>query len=169
MTRAGLLSVLFLGVTLLRAPAIAGENHPPRKPQPEHATAARAHPQPPVTPATPAPVQGATPAAPHACAVPTAPGLGAVVVGCRLDAHPFRGLAAGVQTKDLKRAHRLAKRLQAGTVWINTWHMIEPNSPFGGYKLSGYGRENGVAMVEHLTKLKQVWVDLNDFTMDLFA
>src|SRR5436305_1860584 len=79
------------------------------------------------------------------------------------------GLAAGVQTKDLKRAHRLAKRLQAGTVWINTWHMIEPNSPFGGYKLSGYGRENGIAMVEHLTRLKQVWVDLNDFTMDLFA
>ena len=79
------------------------------------------------------------------------------------------GLAAGVQTKDLKRAHRLAKRLQAGTVWINTWHMIEANSPFGGYKLSGYGRENGIAMVEHLTKLKQVWVDLNDFTMDLFG
>src|SRR5437773_2555614 len=79
------------------------------------------------------------------------------------------GLAAGVQTKDLKRAHRIAKRLQAGTVWINTWHMIEPNSPFGGYKLSGYGRENGIAMVEHLTRLKQVWVDLNDFTMDLFA
>src|SRR5207247_10627646 len=72
------------------------------------------------------------------------------------------GLAAGVQTKDLKRAHRLAKRLQAGTVWINTWHMIEANSPFGGYKPSGYGRENGIAMVEHLTKLKQVWVDLND-------
>jgi aldehyde dehydrogenase (NAD+) len=79
------------------------------------------------------------------------------------------GLAAGVQTKDLKRAHRIAKRLQAGTVWINTWHMIEQNSPFGGYKLSGYGRENGLAMVEHLTRLKQVWVDLNDFTMDLFA
>jgi acyl-CoA reductase-like NAD-dependent aldehyde dehydrogenase len=79
------------------------------------------------------------------------------------------GLAAGVQTKDLKRAHRLAKRLQAGTVWINTWHMIEANSPFGGYKLSGYGRENGLAMIEHLTKLKQVWVDLNDFTMDLFG
>ncbi len=79
------------------------------------------------------------------------------------------GLAAGVQTKDIKRAHRIAKRLQAGTVWINTWHMIEPNSPFGGYKLSGYGRENGVAMVDHLTRLKQVWVDLNDFTMDLFG
>jgi len=79
------------------------------------------------------------------------------------------GLAAGVQTRDLKRAHRFAKRLQAGTVWINTWHMIEPNAPFGGYKMSGYGRENGVAMVEHLTKLKQVWVDLNDFSMDFFG
>jgi acyl-CoA reductase-like NAD-dependent aldehyde dehydrogenase len=79
------------------------------------------------------------------------------------------GLAAGVQTKDIKRAHRIAKRLQAGTVWINTWHMIEPNSPFGGYKLSGYGRENGIAMVDHLTRLKQVWVDLNEFTMDLFT
>src|SRR2546422_10108865 len=79
------------------------------------------------------------------------------------------GPAAGVQTKDLKRAHRLAKRLQAGTVWINTWHMIEANSPFGGYNLSGYGRENGIAMGEHLTKLKQVWVDLNDFTMDFFG
>jgi acyl-CoA reductase-like NAD-dependent aldehyde dehydrogenase len=79
------------------------------------------------------------------------------------------GLAAGVQTRDVKRAHRLAKRLQAGTVWINTWHMIEPTAPFGGYKLSGYGRENGVAMVEHLTRLKQVWVDLNDFPMDFFG
>ena len=79
------------------------------------------------------------------------------------------GLAAGVQTRDLKRAHRMAKRLEAGTVWINTWHKIEPNSPFGGYKLSGYGRENGPTMIEHLTRLKQVWVDLNDFTMDLFG
>ena len=79
------------------------------------------------------------------------------------------GLAAGVQTRDVKRAHRMAKRLQAGTVWINTWHKIEPNSPFGGYKLSGYGRENGPTMIEHLTRLKQVWVDLNEFTMDLFG
>jgi acyl-CoA reductase-like NAD-dependent aldehyde dehydrogenase len=79
------------------------------------------------------------------------------------------GLAAGVQTRDIKRAHRMAKRLQAGTVWINTWHKIEPNSPFGGYKLSGYGRENGPTMIEHLTRLKQVWVDLNEFTMDLFG
>jgi acyl-CoA reductase-like NAD-dependent aldehyde dehydrogenase len=79
------------------------------------------------------------------------------------------GLAGGVQTRDIKRAHRIAKRLQAGTVWINTWHKIEMNSPFGGYKLSGYGRENGPTMIEHLTRLKQVWVDLNEFTMDLFG
>jgi aldehyde dehydrogenase (NAD+) len=79
------------------------------------------------------------------------------------------GLAAGVQTADVKRAHRVAKRLQAGTVWVNTWHMIEPTAPFGGYKLSGYGRENGPVMVEHLTRTKQVWVDLNDFPMDFFG
>ena len=81
----------------------------------------------------------------------------------------LRSRRAACRRSDLKRALRLTKRLQAGTVWVNTWHMIEPNSPFGGYKLSGYGRENGLAMVEHLTRLKQVWVDLNDFTMDLFA
>ncbi|MBT8342578.1 MAG: aldehyde dehydrogenase family protein [Desulfatitalea sp.] len=79
------------------------------------------------------------------------------------------GLAAGLQTKDLKRAHRFASRLQAGTVWINTWHMVEANTPFGGYKLSGYGRENGFAMIEHLTRLKQVWVDLNDSVGDLLG
>jgi acyl-CoA reductase-like NAD-dependent aldehyde dehydrogenase len=79
------------------------------------------------------------------------------------------GLAGGVQTRDIKRAHRIAKRLQAGTVWINTWHKIEPNSPFGGYKLSGYGRENGPTMIDHLTRLKQVWVDMNEFTVDLFG
>src|SRR5262245_24027171 len=81
----------------------------------------------------------------------------------------INGLAEGVQKRGVKREDRMAKRLQAGTVWINTWHKIEPNSPFGGYKLSGYGRENGPTMIEHLTRLKQVWVDLNEFTMDLFG
>src|SRR5262245_45287862 len=81
----------------------------------------------------------------------------------------INGLAEGVQKRGVKREDRIAKKLQAGTVWINTWHKIEPNSPFGGYKLSGYGRENGPTMVEHVTRLKQVWVDLNEFTMDLFA
>jgi len=79
------------------------------------------------------------------------------------------GLAAGIQTNDLKRAHRLARRLRAGSVWINTYHRIESSAPFGGYKMSGYGRENGTAMVSYLTRTKSVAVDLNDFTMDLFV
>ncbi|MEI8358194.1 MAG: aldehyde dehydrogenase family protein [Deltaproteobacteria bacterium] len=79
------------------------------------------------------------------------------------------GLAAGIQTNDIKRAHKLARRLKAGSVWINTYHRIETSCPFGGYKMSGYGRENGVGMVNYLTRTKSVAVDLNDYTMDLFA
>jgi acyl-CoA reductase-like NAD-dependent aldehyde dehydrogenase len=79
------------------------------------------------------------------------------------------GLAAGIQTNDIKRAHKLARRLKAGSVWINCYHRIETSCPFGGYKLSGYGRENGVGMVQYLTRTKSVAVDLNDFTLDLFA
>jgi aldehyde dehydrogenase (NAD+) len=59
------------------------------------------------------------------------------------------GLAAGVQTRDVKRAHRIAKRLQAGTVWINTWHKIEAQLAVRRrYKLSGYGRENSPTMID---------------------
>ena len=54
-------------------------------------------------------------------------------------------------------------------MWINTYHRIETSCPFGGYKMSGYGRENGVGMVNYLTRTKSVAVDLNDFVMDLFA
>ncbi|HEY8516432.1 MAG TPA: aldehyde dehydrogenase family protein [Candidatus Binatia bacterium] len=79
------------------------------------------------------------------------------------------GLAAGIQTNDIKRAHKLARRLKAGSVWINTYHRIETSCPFGGYKMSGYGRENGTAMVQYLTRTKSVAVDLNDYTLDLFA
>lgn len=79
------------------------------------------------------------------------------------------GLAAGIQTNDIKRAHKLARRLKAGSVWINCYHRIETTCPFGGYKMSGYGRENGMAMVQYLTRTKSVAVDLNDFTLDLFA
>ncbi|MEW6271137.1 MAG: aldehyde dehydrogenase family protein [Thermodesulfobacteriota bacterium] len=79
------------------------------------------------------------------------------------------GLAAGIQTNDIKRAHKLARRLKAGSVWINTYHRIETSCPFGGYKMSGYGRENGIGMVNYLTRTKSVAVDLNDYTMDLFA
>jgi aldehyde dehydrogenase (NAD+) len=71
------------------------------------------------------------------------------------------GLAAGVWTNDLKRAHRVAQRLEAGTVWINTYHPLDAASPFGGYKQSGYGRELGAYALDLYTQIKSVWVDLS--------
>ncbi|MGH7466374.1 MAG: aldehyde dehydrogenase family protein [Longimicrobiales bacterium] len=71
------------------------------------------------------------------------------------------GLAAGVWTSSVKRAHRVARRLQAGTVWINTYHPLDAASPFGGYKQSGYGRELGAYALDLYTQIKSVWVDLN--------
>ena len=71
------------------------------------------------------------------------------------------GLAAGIWTNDLKRAHRVAKRLEAGTVWINTYHPLDAASPFGGYKQSGYGRELGSYALDLYTQIKSVWVDLS--------
>jgi len=72
---------------------------------------------------------------------------------------PF-GLAAAVWSRDIGRAHRVARRLQAGTVWINTYNRYDAAAPFGGYKQSGYGRELGVHALEHYTQVKNVWVDL---------
>ena len=71
------------------------------------------------------------------------------------------GLAAGVWTKDVKKAHYVAKKLQAGTVWINTYNIYDTATPFGGYKQSGFGREMSMHAIEHYTQLKSVWVDLN--------
>jgi aldehyde dehydrogenase (NAD+) len=70
------------------------------------------------------------------------------------------GLASGIQTSDLGRALRLADRIKAGTVWLNTWHKYHPNAPFGGYKASGYGREQGTEALENYTQYKTVWVNL---------
>jgi aldehyde dehydrogenase (NAD+) len=70
------------------------------------------------------------------------------------------GLASGVQTRDLGRALRLADRIKAGTVWINTWHKYHPNAPFGGYKMSGYGREQGAEALESYTQYKTIWANL---------
>jgi betaine-aldehyde dehydrogenase len=72
------------------------------------------------------------------------------------------GLAAGVFTNDLKRAHRVIARLQAGTCWINHYNITPVELPFGGVKLSGLGRENGRAAIEHYTQLKSVYVAMGD-------
>ncbi|MDT7687921.1 MAG: hypothetical protein QOE46_680 [Acidobacteriota bacterium] len=71
------------------------------------------------------------------------------------------GLSAGIWTKDITRAHRFAKAIRAGTVWINTYNMFNAASPFGGYKQSGYGREMGKHALEMYTHIKSVWVDLS--------
>jgi betaine-aldehyde dehydrogenase len=72
------------------------------------------------------------------------------------------GLAAGVFTNDLARAHRVAARLQAGIVWINNYNLTPIEVPFGGYRQSGIGRENSLAAVEHYTQLKTVYVEMGD-------
>ena len=70
------------------------------------------------------------------------------------------GLAAAVWTKDIKKAHHVARKLQAGTVWVNSYNVYDTAVPFGGYKQSGFGREMSVHALEHYTQLKSVWVDL---------
>jgi betaine-aldehyde dehydrogenase len=72
------------------------------------------------------------------------------------------GLAAGVFTNDLTRAHRVIARLQAGTCWINHYNITPIELPFGGVKLSGLGRENGRAAIEHYTQLKSVYVAMGN-------
>ena len=72
---------------------------------------------------------------------------------------PF-GLAAGVWTRDVARAHRVARRIQAGTVWVNTYRNTVPQSPFGGYKTSGLGRESGFEGIKEYLQVKSIWVDL---------
>jgi len=72
------------------------------------------------------------------------------------------GLAGAVFTKDFSRAHRVAKKIQAGIVWINDYNITPPEVPFGGYKQSGLGRENGLQAIEHYTQVKTVYVNLGD-------
>jgi betaine-aldehyde dehydrogenase len=72
------------------------------------------------------------------------------------------GLAAGVFTNDLTRGHRVIGKLQAGTCWINDYNVTPIELPFGGVKMSGLGRENGRAAIEHYTQLKSVYVAMKD-------
>src|SRR5437660_4135259 len=70
------------------------------------------------------------------------------------------GLASAIWTNDLKKAHQLSRRLKAGTVWINTYGLMDASLPFGGFKQSGFGRELGMHAIEHYTELKTVWMNL---------
>ncbi|HET9580395.1 MAG TPA: aldehyde dehydrogenase [Usitatibacter sp.] len=79
------------------------------------------------------------------------------------------GLAAGLWTRDVRRAHTMARRLQAGTVWINTYRALTFNSPFGGYKNSGLGRANGMESIEQYLQTKSVWCELSEEVQDPFV
>jgi aldehyde dehydrogenase (NAD+) len=77
----------------------------------------------------------------------------------RANNNPY-GLAAAVWTRDVKKAHTVSRRLKAGTVWINTYGLMDAALPFGGYKSSGFGRELGAHAIEHYTELKTVWLNM---------
>ncbi|MEP7259867.1 MAG: aldehyde dehydrogenase [Usitatibacter sp.] len=78
------------------------------------------------------------------------------------------GLAAGVWTQDVKRAHRMTRRLRAGTVWVNTYRRTNYGTPFGGMKESGVGRENGLDAIYEYTETKSIWIDTGPGIKDPF-
>jgi acyl-CoA reductase-like NAD-dependent aldehyde dehydrogenase len=78
------------------------------------------------------------------------------------------GLASAVWTRDLTKAHRVARAIQAGTVWVNCYNQLPNESPFGGYKQSGIGRELGIHALELYTQVKNVYVDLNEKPMNWY-
>jgi acyl-CoA reductase-like NAD-dependent aldehyde dehydrogenase len=79
------------------------------------------------------------------------------------------GLAAGIWTNDLARAHRMAKAIKAGMVWVNTYRSIAPQTPFGGYKISGYGKERGEEALLEYTQVKNVMMDLSSDVYDQYT
>jgi acyl-CoA reductase-like NAD-dependent aldehyde dehydrogenase len=70
------------------------------------------------------------------------------------------GLVSAVWTRDIRLAHRMAGRIKAGSVWINTYNGFDSASPFGGYKQSGFGRDLGAYALEQYTNVKSVWIGL---------
>ena len=75
-----------------------------------------------------------------------------------LDAGEFNEERSGLWTRDVGKAHRLARSIRAGSVWINCYQAMDPAVPFGGYKMSGYGRESGMQHVEEYLNVKAVWI-----------
>ncbi len=78
------------------------------------------------------------------------------------------GLAGGIWTKDIKRGLRVARRLKLGTIWVNNYNLLRVEAPFGGYKMSGYGRELGLEAIADYTQVKNVYVELEDEILYLY-
>jgi acyl-CoA reductase-like NAD-dependent aldehyde dehydrogenase len=78
------------------------------------------------------------------------------------------GLACGLWTLNVQRAHRVAARIRAGTVWVNSYRVVAYNVPFGGVKNSGLGRENGFEAIGEYLQTKAVWIELSGATRDPF-
>src|SRR4029078_4510512 len=72
-------------------------------------------------------------------------------------------------TIDVRRAMRVATKLRAGTVWVNAYRVVGPNMPFGGYKTSGIGRENGADVLHEYTETKSVWIETSGATRSPFT
>ena len=78
------------------------------------------------------------------------------------------GLAASVWSGNISRAHNFARKLRAGTVWVNSYRAVCPSVPFGGFGASGLGRENGMESILDFMETKAVWVELSGATRDPF-
>jgi (Z)-2-((N-methylformamido)methylene)-5-hydroxybutyrolactone dehydrogenase len=87
----------------------------------------------------------------------------------RIANNTIYGLAAGVWTKSIRRALLMSERLQAGTVWVNTYRAVSYMSPFGGYKRSGIGRENGIEAIREYLQTKSIWIDTGENTPNPFV
>jgi aldehyde dehydrogenase (NAD+) len=80
--------------------------------------------------------------------------------GIKLANQTIYGLAAGIWTKDVTKAIKVARAIRAGTVWVNTYNLYDSGAPFGGFKQSGYGRDLGREALDGYTESKTVWVGL---------